>query len=197
MTRLITGETARIDVTGCDYRVPRGVQHALFTVGRAEMTLEDTDFADVQLISTQASVIEARRLTGNFEVIVLDDSTMRLAEIPSVPEAGSIWVWVEFGDGTVADYTPPMPGYVESWSFPPPDSSGIEQTITVDRCRTLLWPRWAIYKWPDAGIPSRTTAASPCRPLRLLTFISLHQVVSKLQYLHRIESWRRALDQPV
>ncbi|MEX1310308.1 MAG: hypothetical protein AB1Z65_07815 [Candidatus Sulfomarinibacteraceae bacterium] len=137
---LVGADTARIDVTGCDYRVPRGVQHALFTVGRAEMTLEDTDFADVQLISTQASVIDARRLTGNFEVIVQDDSTMRLAEIPSVPEAGSIWVWVEFGEGTVADYTPPMPGYVESWSFPPPESSGIEQTITVDRCRTLLWP---------------------------------------------------------
>jgi hypothetical protein len=137
---LVGADTARIEVTGCDYRVPSGVQHALFTVGRAEMTLADTDFADVQLISTETSTIDAHRLTGNFEVIVQDDSTMRLAEIPSVPDAGSIWVWVEFGEGAVADYTPPMPGFVDSWSFPPPGSSGIEQTITVDRCRTLLWP---------------------------------------------------------
>ncbi len=33
-----------------------------------------------------------------------------------------------------------MPGFIESWTFPPPESTGIFQTATVDRCETMLWP---------------------------------------------------------
>ena len=137
---LVGAEDTRIEVTGCDYRVPRGVQHALFSSGRAEMVVEDTDFGDVQLISTQDASIDAKRLTGNFEVIVQDDSAMVLADIPRVPDEGKIWVWVEFPVGSVAEYTPPMPGFIEAWTFPPPESTGIAQRVTVDRCDTLLWP---------------------------------------------------------
>jgi hypothetical protein len=137
---LVAAGTARVEVIGCDYRVPNGVQHALFAVEESEFVIEDTDFGDVQLISGHTATIDARRLDGNFEVIVQDDSTMRLADIPRTPENGSIWVWVEFPSGSVAEYTPPLPGFVESWSFPPPGATGIEQSATVDRCETLLWP---------------------------------------------------------
>ena len=33
-----------------------------------------------------------------------------------------------------------MPGWVEAWSFPPPGSVGIPQTIQVERCEVRLWP---------------------------------------------------------
>lgn len=137
---LVAADTARVEVTGCDYRIPSGVQHALFAVGQAEMTIADTDFGDVQLVSSATSSVDARRLTGHFEVIVQDDSEMRLADIPRPGGEGSIWVWVEFPDGAEAVYSPPLPGFVESWSFPPPDATGIRQKVSVDRCETLLWP---------------------------------------------------------
>lgn len=137
---LVAADNARVEVSGCDYRVPNAVQHALFTIGNADMVVEDTDFGDVQLISAQTSHLAARRLTGNFEVIVQDDSSMEVADIPRVPDRGSIWVWVEFPAGSRAEYSPPMPGYVESWSFPPVTATGIRQTATVDRCEALLWP---------------------------------------------------------
>ena len=79
---LVGAETSRIGVTGCDYRVPFGVQHALFSTGYAEVTVEDTDFGSVQLISTGESSFTARRLTGDFEVIVQQDSAMALEDIP-------------------------------------------------------------------------------------------------------------------
>jgi len=137
---LVAAESARIEVKDCDYRVPNGVQHALFTTGDAEMTVEDSDFGDVQLISAQRSHLAARRLNGSFEVIVQDDSSMDVADIPRVAGRGRIWVWVEFPSGSRAEYSPPMPGYVESWSFPPATATGIRQTATVQRCETLLWP---------------------------------------------------------
>jgi hypothetical protein len=137
---LVGAERSRIVVSDCDYRVPNGVQHALMAAEDAELVVEDTDFGDVQLISAHSSMMAASRLTGNFEVIVQDDSTMTLTDIPRVPDQGNIWVWVEFSVGSVAEYTPPMPGYIDSWSFPPAGSSGIDQAITVDRCQTLLWP---------------------------------------------------------
>jgi len=137
---LVGAENAKIDIIGCDYRVPNGVQHALMVSGNARMLVENTDFGDVQLLSANAALFEARRLTGNFEVLVQDESTMILEDIPRLPDAGKIWVWVEFPAGSVADYSPPMPGFIESWIFPPPGSTGISQTATVDRCETLLWP---------------------------------------------------------
>jgi hypothetical protein len=137
---LVGGEQARISVVDCDYRVPNRVQHPLMVVGNAEMLVEDTDFGDVQLLSAENATLEARRLNGHFEVLVQHDSTMVLSDIPRFPDQGSIWVWVEFPAGSVAEYTPPMPGWVESWSFPPAASSGIFQSVTVDRCEALLWP---------------------------------------------------------
>ena len=133
-------DDARIEVVGCDYRVPNGVQHALFAAGNAELLVEETDFGDVQLLSAHTARVEARRLTGNFEVLVQDESTMVLEDIPRVPGEGKIWVWVEFPAGSEAEYSPPMPGFVESWSCPPTGATGILQTVTVDRCDTLLWP---------------------------------------------------------
>jgi len=137
---LVGAEDARIEVKDCDYRVPNGVQHALMVAGNAQMVVEDTDFGDVQLLSANDATLEARRLTGHFEVLVQHNSTMVLEDIPRVPEEGKIWVWVEFPDGSDAEYTPPMPGFVENWTFPPPGATGIFQSVTVDRCDTLLWP---------------------------------------------------------
>ncbi len=137
---LVGAENAQIDIIDCDYRVPNGVQHALMVAENARMSVEDTDFGDVQLLSAHDALLEARRLTGNFEVLVQDDSTMVLEDIPRIPDAGKIWVWVEFPAGSVAEYSPPMPGFIESWTFPPPGSTGISQTATVNRCETLLWP---------------------------------------------------------
>ncbi len=122
---LVGAEDAKIDVVNCDYRVPNGVQHALMVAGDGHLVVEDTDFGDVQLLSAHDAVLEARRLTGNFEVLVQDDSTMVLEDIPRMPEAGKIWVWVEFPAGSEAEYSPPMPGFIENWTFPPLGSSGI------------------------------------------------------------------------
>ena len=54
---------------------------------------------------------------------------MVLADIPRESGAGSIWVWVEFPAGSEAEYSPPMPGYIESWSFPPVGATGIELPV--------------------------------------------------------------------
>ncbi len=137
---LVGADTARMEVVDCDYRIPNGVQHALFAVDHAVIVLEDTDFGEVQLISSHTSTIDASRLNGHFEVLVQDESAMRLADIPRDPGQGAIWVWVEFPSGSAAEYSPPMPGYIESWSFPPDGATGIKQSATVDRCETLLWP---------------------------------------------------------
>ncbi len=133
-------ENTTIEVVGCDYRIPSQVQHALIVFGDAELVVEDTDFGDVQLISAGNAKLVASRLNGNFEVLVQDDSTMELADIPREPDEGRIWVWVEFPAGSVAEYTPPMPGFVSHWSFPPPNSTGINQSVVVDRCEVMLWP---------------------------------------------------------
>jgi hypothetical protein len=125
---------------GCDYRIPNQVQHALITFGEGELVVEDTDFGDVQLISADTARLSANRLNGNFEVLVQDDSVMKLADIPRDPDQGRIWVWVEFPNGSVAEYTPPMPGFISHWTFPPPESEGIDQTVTVERCQAMLWP---------------------------------------------------------
>jgi hypothetical protein len=133
-------ENSTIEVIGCDYRIPNQVQHALIIFGDGEMVVEDTDFGDVQLISAGNAHLSATRLTGNFEVLVQDNSTMELSDIPRVPGEGRIWVWVEFPSGSVAEYTPPMPGFVSHWTFPPPGSVGIDQSVVVDRCEAMLWP---------------------------------------------------------
>jgi hypothetical protein len=133
-------EGARIEVVGCDYRIPNQVQHALLIFGDGEMVVEDTDFGDVQLISAGDANLSARRLTGNFEILVQDDSSMEIVDIPRIPGEGRIWVWVEFPSGSIAEYTPPMPGFISDWAFPPAGSTGIEQRVTIERCEVMLWP---------------------------------------------------------
>jgi hypothetical protein len=133
-------ENSTIEVVGCDYRIPNQVQHALLIFGDGELRVEDTDFGDVQLISAGAARLVASRLNGNFEVLVQDDSAMELEDIPRDPGEGRIWVWVEFPRGSVAEYTPPLPGFVTSWTFPPTGSVGIEQSVLVERCEAMLWP---------------------------------------------------------
>ena len=133
-------ETTTIEVVGCDYRIPNQVQHALIIFGDGELVVEDTDFGDVQLISAGDARLRASRLNGNFEILVQDDSSMELSDIPRTPGDGRIWVWVEFPSGSVAEYTPPMPGFISHWTFPPAGSAGIEQSVVVDRCEAMLWP---------------------------------------------------------
>lgn len=137
---LVAFTGGEVDVSGCDYRVPNGVQHGIVTGGDGRAVLEDTDFGFVQLVSSGSSSIQARRLNGSFEVIVQDDSHMTLEEIPRDTDHGQLWVWPEFSSGSAAVYTPPMPGLVESWSFPPEGSSGIRQTVEMHQCRAKLWP---------------------------------------------------------
>jgi len=133
-------ESSTIEVVGCDYRVPNGVQHALIIFDEGEMRVEDTDFKDVQLISGGAAHLGARRLNGNFEVLVQESSMMELTDIPRDSGQGRLWVWVEFPGGSVAVYTPPMPGFISDWTFPPPESEGIDQHVVVHRCEAMLWP---------------------------------------------------------
>jgi hypothetical protein len=137
---LVGVEDSTIEIVGCDYRIPNQVQHALITFGDGELLVEDTDFGDVQLISAGNAHLVASRLNGNFEVLVQDDSAMELSDIPRTPGEGRIWVWVEFSAQSIAEYTPPMPGFVSLWTFPPPGSVGIDQSVNVERCEAMLWP---------------------------------------------------------
>lgn len=137
---LVAAENARIEVTGCSYRVPNGVQHGLVSAGDARLRVADTDFGEVQLVAAERSSIEARRLNGHFEVIVQHDAHMVLEDIPRRPDGGNLWVWPEFPRGSVATYSPPMPGFVQEWDFPPEGSSGIVQTVHLEHCEVMLWP---------------------------------------------------------
>jgi len=138
---LAAAEKATVEIDGCDYRVPNSVQHGIVIVGDAQLTVTDTDFGDLQqLLTANNGRIRAERLNGHFEVIVQHDSQMELMDIPRDPEAGDLWVWVEFPSGSEAVYTPPMPGFIDSWSFPPPGATGILQNIQMERCEAKLWP---------------------------------------------------------
>ncbi len=136
---LVGIDQARIEITGCTYRVPSAVLHGVVIGGEGQLIVEDTDFDPVQLVSSENAHLTARRLNGNFEVLVQHDSDMVLEDIPRDAGKGIIWVWVEFPVGSEAEYSPPMPGFIDSWTFPPQDSAGIDQTVTVSRCETLLW----------------------------------------------------------
>lgn len=127
-------------ISGCDYRVPNRVQHALFAGGRGSIEITGTDFGNVQLVAAEDSHIEATRLDGNFEVILQERGAITLEDIPRDPGRGTLWVWPEFPAGSTAVYTPPEPGFIESWNFPPPDVVGIPDTCHLQRCQVLLWP---------------------------------------------------------
>jgi len=129
-----------VEVRRCDYRVPSGVQHALIAGGDGVLTVEDTGFGFAQLLAMDTSRLEARRLSGQFECIVQDAATMVLEDIPREGGEGELWVWPEFPAGSRAVYSPPLPGFVERWSFPPPGSEGIPERIEMRRCQVTLWP---------------------------------------------------------
>ncbi len=137
---LVGTDSASIEVEDCDYRIPSGVQHGLVVSGQARLVVSNTEFGDVQLVAGEQAHLAANRLNGNFEVIIQEDASATLSDIPSEPDHGKLWVWVEFPSGSHAEYSPPLPGFVDSWSFPPPGATGIFQNITMERCETLLWP---------------------------------------------------------
>jgi hypothetical protein len=133
-------EQGTMTVRRCTYRVPSGVQHAIIALGTGVVTLEDSSFGFNQLLSQGHGRISGRRLNGSFEVIVQDASTMELADVPHDLGEGSLWVWPEFAAGSTASYSPPLPGLVNRWVFPPEQASGILQRITLERCQVKFWP---------------------------------------------------------
>ncbi len=137
---LVAADRASVVVDGCTYRVTPGTQHALIAAGDAELRISDSDLTEIQLLTMDRGRLTAERLNGNFEVLLQHGSEMSLRDIPRDPEGGKIWVWVEIQRGSRVVYSPPMPGFVEHWQFPPADAVGITQRVEVERCDTLLWP---------------------------------------------------------
>jgi hypothetical protein len=133
-------ERGRITVADSDYRVPAGVQHAIMALGESVVELRDTDFGSNQLLAGDHATLDARRLDGDFEVLLQHAARLTLADIPRTPGKGALWVWPEFPAGSTAVYTPPLPGAVAHWTFPPPGASGIDQQCTMERCVARLWP---------------------------------------------------------
>jgi hypothetical protein len=124
----------------CDYRVPNGVQHALIAHEGATVEVRDSDFRFNQLVAVGEGTLIASRLNGSFECIVQEDARMELSDIPRDPDAGALWVWPTFMPGSQAVYSPPMPGFIPSYSFPPMGASGIGNSFQITRCEVLLWP---------------------------------------------------------
>ena len=134
------GDEGSITIERCDYRVPNGVQHGLIATGSARIALADTVFAPVQLLANQHGSIDAERLDGSFEVILQEPGSITLTDIPRTAGDGTLWVWPEFPPGSVAVYSPPLPGFTASWTFPPAGATGIEQSCRITRCQVKLWP---------------------------------------------------------
>jgi hypothetical protein len=137
---VIASDQGRLTIERCDYRVPNGVQHALVATGSATVTITDTTFGFAQLVASANGVIDAERLDGTFEVILQEPASITLTDIPHTPGKGQLWVWPEFPPGSVASYSPPLPGFIASWTFPPAGSTGIAQSCVITRCQVMLWP---------------------------------------------------------
>ncbi len=133
-------ESGRLTVERCDYRVPSGVQHALVALGSSTVTIADTTFGFVQFVAMEKASLVAERLDGTFEVILQEPASLTLTDIPRTAGNGSLWVWPEFPPGSTAVYSPPLPGYIESWTFPPAGATGIAQSCRITRCQVRLWP---------------------------------------------------------
>ena len=129
-----------VEVDSCDYRVPNRVQHGIIAFVDGEVTLHDTAFGFVQLVAGDGGRITAERLGGEFEVIVMEPSSLVLRDIPRPGSDGRLWVWPTFPPGSEAVYTPPLPGFVDRWEFPPAGAAGIRQTVLMERCEASLWP---------------------------------------------------------
>lgn len=137
---LIATEQGTILIDHCDYRVSNNVQHALIAHANAIVEVRDSDFSFIQLLAIGEGRLIASRLTGSFECIVQDDARMELSDIPRNPDTGYIWVWPTFTPGSQAVYSPPMPGFIPSYSFPPMEASGIGNSFQIARCEVKLWP---------------------------------------------------------
>ncbi len=133
-------EASTIEISRCQYRVPNSVQHALAALGEAGITVTDTDFQFAQLIVFQGGTFRAERLNGQFEIILQDRGRLILRDIPRDPDKGELWVWPDFPEGSRVTYSPPLPGFIDKWSFPPRGSNGIFQICSLKRCRVKLWP---------------------------------------------------------
>jgi hypothetical protein len=79
-------------------------------------------------------------------VIVVGSATFTIRDVdePGVHFAGNLWALdhsrIEIPDGATIDWSPPLPGPVDGWSWPPDDAVGIFQRATIDRSEVLLWP---------------------------------------------------------
>jgi hypothetical protein len=133
-------EHGSLTISGCDYRVPSGSQHAIVATDDGTVVVEDSDFANAQLAAAENGTLDAERLDGNFEVILQEAGDLTLRDIPRDPGGGELWVWPDFPAGSRAVYSPPMPGFVSSWTFPPAGATGIGQRCLMERCQVRLWP---------------------------------------------------------
>lgn len=133
-------DDATVVIEGCNYLVPNHVNHGLMVLGNATLTLRDTDFDAVQLVALQHGRLLAQRLNGHFEVILQDAAGITLEDIPRDPGDGNLWVWPTLSEGSTAVYSPPLPGFIETWDFPPAGATGIAQACHVERCQVRLWP---------------------------------------------------------
>jgi hypothetical protein len=102
--------------------------------------IQNSDFTFAQLIASGQATLAASQLNGRFECIVQESGQMNLTDIPRVSGGGELWVWPTFMPGSRATYTPPLPGPVSGYTFPPPGASGISQSFTITRCNVMLWP---------------------------------------------------------
>jgi hypothetical protein len=125
---------------GSNYQIPNGVQHALIAWENGRVDIRNSDFTFAQLIASGQATLTASQLTGRFECIVQESGQMNLTDIPRVSGGGQLWVWPTFMPGSRAIYTPPLPGFVSGYTFPPPGASGISQSFTITRCNVMLWP---------------------------------------------------------
>jgi len=137
---LAAAEEGTITVTGCDYSVPMGVQHAMFATDNGVINIHDTDFGFIQLIAAGNSTIKGERLNGQFECIVQDAGNLLLTDIPRDTDSGSLWVWPTFTPNSTAEYSPPLPGFIDSFQFPPAGSQGLDEIFSLTRCEVKLWP---------------------------------------------------------
>jgi hypothetical protein len=120
--------------------VPGGVQHGLVPLDDSRIEVRDTDFEFVQFVPMGRGTLVASRLNGSFECVVLDDARLEVSDIPRDPGQGDLWVWPGFPPGCRATYTPPLPGFVDAFAFPPAGASGIAQSFSIERCQVKLWP---------------------------------------------------------
>ncbi len=138
--QLAVAGSGLLTIDHCTYSVPAGVQHALVSAESGRIEVSDSDCSFLQFVAAGQSEFTAERLDGQFECIVQDDASLSLTDIPRDPDAGALWVWPTFMPGSHAVYSPPLPGFIDDYSFPPPDATNIAESFHITRCDVRLWP---------------------------------------------------------